>query len=279
MKKWNMVIYVDRCMDCNDCFLADKDEFVGNDWPPYSVAQPSQGHRWVNIKRKERGQFPRIDVAYLPLLCQHCGDAPCMNDSPADTIYRRDDGLVIIDPEKAKGHKEIVSTCPYGAIYWNEEADLPQKCTGCAHLMDEGWTETRCSQVCPTEAITLILAEDEEMAKMVQSEKMEEYWPSLGTKPRVLFKNVHRWNQVFLAGNVVFKDTDEAAEGVKVTLVKDGLIVGGAESNNYGDFKIDRLEPGRFTVAYQVEGYATLSMPVTVGDQSTSLEPVFLERC
>ena len=277
-KKWNMVIDIALCQDCNNCFLADKDEFVGNDWPPYSAAQPSHGHRWVNIKRKERGQYPLIDVAYLPLLCQHCGDAPCMNDSPAGTIYRREDGLVIIDPEKAKGHKEIVSTCPYGVIYWNEEANLPQKCTGCAHLMDEGWTETRCSQVCPTEAITLVLAEDEEMAKMAQSEGLEEYWPSLDTKPRVLFKNIHRWNQVFLAGNVVYKDTDEVAEGVRVTLVKDGQTVGEAESNNYGDFKIDRLEPGDYAVAFKVQGYKDLSMQVKVDGASTSLKPVFLEK-
>ena len=37
-KKWNMVIDVARCIDCNNCFLADKDEFTGNDFPPYSVA-------------------------------------------------------------------------------------------------------------------------------------------------------------------------------------------------------------------------------------------------
>ena len=278
MKKWNMVIDIALCHDCNNCFLADKDEFVDNDWPPYSVAQPRHGHRWLNIKRKERGQYPLIDVAYLPLLCQHCGDAPCMKDSPAGTIYRREDGLVIIDPEKAKGRKEIVSTCPYGVIYWNEEANLPQKCTGCAHLIDEGWTETRCSQVCPTEAITLVLADEDEMAKMVESEKLEEYWPSLATKPRVLFKNVHRWNQVFLAGSVVYRDTDELAEGVTVTLAREGQTVGEAASNNYGDFKVDRLDPGEYTVIFRAKGYKDLSLPVEVGGRSTSLEPVFLEK-
>ncbi|MCL5734074.1 MAG: carboxypeptidase regulatory-like domain-containing protein [Actinobacteria bacterium] len=278
MKKWNMVIDIARCQDCNNCFLADKDEFVGNDWPPYSAAQPHQGHRWLNIERKERGQYPLIDVAYLPLLCQHCGNAPCIKNSPAGTIYRRDDGLVIIHPEKAKGHKEIVSTCPYGAIYWNEEANLPQKCTGCAHLMDEGWTQTRCSQVCPTEAITLVLAEDGEMARMVQSEELQEYRSSLATKPRVLFRNIHRWNKVFLAGNVVYKDTDEVAEGVRVTLASDGRAVGEAETNNYGDFKVDGLDPGEYVVTFKAKGYEDLCMPVEVGEKSTSLESVFLER-
>ena len=112
MKKWNLVIDCARCHDCNDCFLADKDEFVGNDFPPYSVAQPWSGHRWMNIERKERGQYPIVQTGYLPKPCQHCVDAPCIDGSPAGTIYRRDDGLVIIDPEKAKGHPEIVADLP-----------------------------------------------------------------------------------------------------------------------------------------------------------------------
>jgi len=56
MKSWHLIIDVARCHDCNDCFLADKDEFVDNEFPPYSAAQPWHGHRWMNIKRKERGQ-------------------------------------------------------------------------------------------------------------------------------------------------------------------------------------------------------------------------------
>ena len=72
MKNWNLVIDVARCHDCNDCFLADKDEFVGNDFPPYSAAQPWHGHRWMNIKRKERGQYPlvqtRLPADALPAL-------------------------------------------------------------------------------------------------------------------------------------------------------------------------------------------------------------------
>ena len=60
MKSWHLIIDVARCHDCNDCFLADKDEFVDNDFPPYSAAQPWHGHRWMNIKRKERGQYPMV---------------------------------------------------------------------------------------------------------------------------------------------------------------------------------------------------------------------------
>ena len=134
MKSWHLIIDVARCHDCNDCFLADKDEFVDNEFPPYSAAQPWHGHRWMNIKRKERGQYPVVQTAYLPMPCMHCDEAPCLTADGA--VYKRDDGLVIIDPVKAKGRKEIVTSCPYNAIYWNEDKQLAQKCTGCAHLLD-----------------------------------------------------------------------------------------------------------------------------------------------
>ena len=69
-----------------------------------------------------------------------------------EAVYRRDDGLVIVDPEKAHGLRELVEACPYGAIYYNEELDMPQKCTGCAHLVDAGELP-HCVDVCPHEAL------------------------------------------------------------------------------------------------------------------------------
>jgi Fe-S-cluster-containing dehydrogenase component len=279
MKKWNIVIDVARCHDCNNCYLADKDEYVGNDWPGYSAAQPWSGHRWLDILRKERGQFPQVKVAYLPLLCQHCDDAPCMKDSPAGTIYKREDGLVLIDPVQAKGKKEILSTCPYGVIYWNEEAEVPQKCTGCAHLMDEGWTETRCTQVCPTEALKLVLAEDEDMEKWAATEGLEAYRSELKTKPRVYFKNLDLWTKSFVAGSVAYQDTGACAEGVKVTASGAGAVVGSAQTNTFGDFCLEGLAPGKsYTLTIEATGYQKLESTHTVGADSLTLPVVFLEK-
>jgi Fe-S-cluster-containing dehydrogenase component len=281
-KKWNLIIDVGRCMDCNDCFLADKDEFVGNDWPPYSVAQPWSGHRWMNIMRTERGQYPLVQVAYRPTPCLHCDEAPCIEKSPAGAIYKRQDGLVIIDPGKAKGHPEIVATCPYEVIYWNEQAQVAQKCTGCAHLLDEGWNETRCSQVCPAEAIALVLAEDEEVAALVQAEGLEVLRPELGARPRVYYKNLHLFAKAFIAGNVVFADTDECAEGAVVTVTAgraDGPVAGDATTSNYGDFYVDKLEPGReYTVNVGAAGYAPVASTVHLDSRSLNLGTIRLVR-
>lgn len=179
MKQRYMVIDVRWCEDCNNCFMACKDEHVDNSWPGYTDAQPRHGHRWMNIQRRERGTYARNDFQYLPMPCQHCENAPCIEASNG-AITRREDGIVMIDMEKAKGKKELVDSCPYGAIYWSEEVDKPQKCTMCAHLLDDAsWApaKPRCAHSCPTEAIQYFYIEPAEMEKMVKEQGLEVYKP------------------------------------------------------------------------------------------------------
>jgi len=278
MKKWNLVIDCALCHDCNNCFLADKDEFVGNDFLPYSVAQPWNGHRWLNIHRKERGRHPIVQVCYLPVTCMHCDDAPCLKKAPPGAVYKREDGLVIIDPIKAKGHPELVDSCPYNAIWWNQKAQVAQKCNGCAHLMDNGWTETRCSQVCPTGAITLYLKSDREMAGIVAAEGLEVYKPGHGTKPRVFYRNLHRWEKAFLGASVAYRDTDECAEGATLTAVSGGIKVEESSANNYGEVLVDNLETGvEYMITISTPGYKPFIKKVIL-KQSLNLGLIILER-
>ncbi len=243
MNKWNMIIDVEKCEDCNNCFLSCKDEHVDNEFPGYSLAQPRHGHRWINIMRKERGSYPLIDVAYLPVPCQHCDSAPCIENSPKGAVNKREDGIVLIDPVKAKGQKDMVKTCPYGAIYWNEEKNVPQKCSFCAHLLDDEWKITRCAQVCPTLSLTVLCVTDAEMQREVVSEKLEVYHPEYGTKPRVYYKNLYRYTHCFIAGSIAITidGKEECADNAEIALIKgdEKYIV---QTDTFGDFKVDRLE-------------------------------------
>ncbi|MFC1823664.1 4Fe-4S dicluster domain-containing protein [Thermodesulfobacteriota bacterium] len=272
MSKWNLIIDVEKCEDCNNCFLACKDEFTDNDFPGYSQAQPKHGHRWINIMRKERGQCPIMDVAYLPIPCMHCENASCMAKAKDGAVYRRDDGIVLIDPTKAQGQKGLVDACPYGVIWWNEEKNIPQKCTFCAHLLDDGWKKTRCVQSCPTGALVIVRADDSEMQRIFESEKLEILYPEHKTKPRVYYKNLYRYFKCFIGGSIAVESDGktDCAEGVQVTLLKDGQKVAEAVTDNYGDFKIDHLEEnsGKHALEFVLDGYDKKTMDV---DLRTSL--------
>ena len=278
MKKWNLIIDVAKCHDCNNCFLACKDEYFDNNYAPYSVAQPRHGHRWMDILRTERGQFPKVDVGYLPYPCMHCDDAPCIQKTKGGAVFKREDGIVLIDPEKAKGKKEIVGTCPYGVIYWNEEKQVPQKCTFCIHLLEEGWKEPRCVQACPTGCMAVVHAEDTDMEKMKNSENLEVYHPDYKTKPRIYYKNLYRYTKSFVAGSVALRDKDECAEGAKVTLTHESTKSSQVTTtNNYGDFKFDDLgnNSGNYRLDIELAGYGKQSKVIEL-KTSLNVGTIFL---
>jgi len=252
MKKWNMIIDVEKCEDCNNCFLACKDEHVDNDFEGYSVAQPRHGHRWINIMRKERGQCPMVDMSYLPVPCMHCDNAPCVNKAKSGEVFKRDDGIVSIDPVKAKGQKGIVNTCPYRAIWWNQEKNVAQKCNFCAHLLDSTWRETRCSQACPSGSLRSIYVHDSEIEQLIRDENLEVLNPEYKTKPRVYYKNLYRYLKCFIGGTVAVEldGKQECAEAARITLIKDLKKIDEVLTDNFGDFKFDNLEEnsGLYTI-------------------------------
>jgi NAD-dependent dihydropyrimidine dehydrogenase PreA subunit len=174
--------------------------------------------------------------------CQHCTNAPCAKNFP-DSIQKRGDGVVLIDPAKAKGKKEIVDSCPYGAIYWNEDLQLPQKCTLCAHLLDDGWETPRCVHSCPTGAMRFYTLEKAEFEKIIASEKLEAYRDKGGWNPHVFYKNLYRYEKSFIAGGIL--KGGECAEGAQVSLKG---VAPEQTTNYFGDFKFDSLSPGEYTI-------------------------------
>ncbi len=244
MEKWYMIIDIEKCEDCNNCFMACKDEHVDNEFPPYSAAQPLHGHRWMNIMRKERGSGSLMDVAYRPTPCMHCDNAPCIKAAENGAVYKREDGIVIIDPAKSKGQATIQKACPYNAVYWNGEKDIPQKCNFCAHLLDDGWKEPRCAQACATGALQAVFKDDDGMQQLIKAQKLEVLHPDHQTTPRVYYKNLYRYSKCFIAGSVAYRQSgvNECAPDAVVTLIKDSKTIGVCRTDYFGDFKFDKLE-------------------------------------
>ncbi|MEO0368466.1 MAG: 4Fe-4S dicluster domain-containing protein [Pseudomonadota bacterium] len=252
MKKWNLIIDVEHSVHAINAVLAAKDEYVGNDHPGYSAPLDEDNCDIMTVERHVRGETPLVDSANLLKTCNHCDDAPCVKLG-GDAVTKRDDGITIIDPVKAKGRRDIYESCPHNAIVWNETLELPQIWTFDAHLLDQGWTKPRCVQSCATGAIEAVKISDEEMQAKVQEENLEVLRPDLKTQPRVYYKNLYRVNKCFIGGSVLTKinGVEECLEGADVKIYQGNELVGSAVSDDFGEFKVDYLEPE--SGAYRVE--------------------------
>jgi Fe-S-cluster-containing dehydrogenase component len=263
-----MIIDISKCNGCYNCQIACKDEHVGNDWTPIAKPQPDTGQFWMKVTDIVQGTVPKVRVRYMHDICQHCDDAPCIPACKSKAIYQRDDGIVIIDPEKCTGTRSCLDACPYRVIYYNTDLNISQKCTMCAHLLDKDWKEPRCVDACPTGA--LIFGEESELKDLIA--KAEILLPEAETKPRVFYLDLP--NKYFIAGAVYDPEADEVLEGATVTLTnlatqQTATLV----ADFFGDFWFERQEPGRYSLTVEKTGYtpATVdaidaSKDINVGD-------------
>jgi Fe-S-cluster-containing dehydrogenase component len=213
----------------------------------------------MKVNFEEKGTIPKVRVAYQPVLCMHCDNAPCITACPVeDAIYRREDGLVVIDPKKCNGCRNCVHACPYNAIYYNDNLHIAQKCTGCAHLLDRGWKEPRCADACPSEALKLI--DESELSKI--KDKMEVFHPEYGTKPRVYYLNLPK---KFVAGTVYDPITKRIVEGATCSLMDENGASFTATTDGFGDFWFEDLEVGIYSLKIEAEKYP----PKTINKIST----------
>jgi Fe-S-cluster-containing dehydrogenase component len=239
---------VSICNGCYNCQIACKDEHVANDWTPYAKPEPEIGKFWLKLTETVRGQVPRVKVAYVPILCNHCENAPCMEACKVEgAIYRRPDGLVIIDPVKCTGCKNCVDACPYGVIYFNDDLNIAQKCTGCAHLLDSGWKEPRCVDACPTLALKFM--EKSEAKEYIQKAEYLKPERVKQDKPKVYYLNLPKR---FVAGTVYDPTEKEVVIGANVTLTDTASKQSyTAKTDSYGDFEFEKLPVSKFNLTIE----------------------------
>lgn len=261
-----------KCSGCRNCQIACKDEHVDNDWSPYAKPQPDTGQFWTRIEERVRGQVPKVKVSYVLHMCQHCDDAPCMKAAPG-AVYKRDDGLVIIDPEKAQGREELVKACPYGAIWWNEELSIPQKCTGCAHLVDAGEIP-HCVDVCSHDAIRF--GDEEEFADELAAAGYLKPERGDQDRPRVYYLNLPKR---FLAGIVIDPEEDEVIIGAKVTAQNDStgeVLV--TETDEFGDFWFNQVDASDWHVYVEADGFMTRVFESSTKEEDRNMGPLEMYR-
>jgi Fe-S-cluster-containing dehydrogenase component len=272
--RYGMVINSAECIGCYNCFLTCQDEFCGNAYEGYAAAAPMQGHNWMSITDVERGRYPRVKVSYIPRTCMHCDDASCIKASENNAVYRRPDGIVIIDPVKARGQKQLVNACPYRVIEWNEEAQLPQKCNMCAHALDNGEKEPRCIESCPTNAMVFGDLDDpnSEISKLLKQSSAEPLCPEFMMQEKVRYIGLPKR---FVAGTVVLKDRSECAHDAKVELSGPKHTLE-AKANMFGDFEFEGLPANQsFTLKISYPGYKEKKVRCSTG-ADTHIGEIFL---
>ena len=104
-----MVIDAERCVGCQACTVACKTE----NQSPYDAW-------YAPVVEWEAGEYPDATLNYLPTLCNHCEDAPCVTACPSGALKRRDDGIVIADEDVCIGSRACMAACPYGAIHFHD---------------------------------------------------------------------------------------------------------------------------------------------------------------
>jgi nitrate reductase beta subunit len=220
-----------------------------------------------------------MDVAYRPRLCNHCAGAPCAKNSPGDFV-RREDGVVLLNPARAKDRPELVDACPYGNISWNDEVGAAQKCTFCAHLLDDGWKEPRCVQSCPLKALRVVRLDDAEFKKLADAKGLRPIIPE-SAGPRVYYKNLRRFDKCFIAGEIAYyeNETEVCAKNAEVRLIKDGTVTSKARTTAFGDFRFEAVEPsgGAYTVEAELRGRGKVSVSVRMGDSSVDVGTLYMK--
>lgn len=276
MAKYAMAVDLNKCIGCYNCQVACKDEHVYNSFPGVAAEQPSFGHFWLAIEEKEQvWDSSHVKVTYIPKPCQHCSDASCVKAFP-DAAYQREDGIVILDPEKAQGKSDLPAACPYGAIYWNEEQQLAQKCTFCAHLIEDGWEETRCAQSCPMSCIYFGDVEDPEskISKFLAANEAEAFHPEYNTNPNVYYVGLPKPN---LAGTLR-QANGECADGVQVTLTAADGTVRTETTDCFGDFQFRNAPRGACQISYQQAGEPAKTEKLKLDKEITDLGEIQLGR-
>ena len=267
--KYALMVDTNRCSLCFACQVACKDEFVGNIYPPHSYPQPDIEQEWIKILEIEQGKYPYVKVYPIPVLCNHCEKASCIKSCPVPrTIYKTEDGVVIIDPAKCDPakckSKPCIKGCPYGRIFFNGDRSICQKCTLCIHRLQEG-KEPACVNACPSNVF--LFGEESAVLKEAKKRGAKRLNPEYQTEPRVYYVGLP---STTLAGHIIGEQSlmDVPDAKVVITGKKSGSPVS-CESDVSGNFLAEDLKLGAaYSVKIECRGY----LPKTLDSVRIALE-------
>ena len=245
------------CNGCYGCQFTCKDEHCGNDWTPYAAKQPVSGQFWCKVEQEDRGAVPEVKVNYKPIMG---AQNEAIREYAPEVLMDREDGIIVIDPTKAAGRKDIADK--FEGVYWNEELQIPQGCTCCAHLLDDGWTVPRCVDICATLAL-----------KWVDEEEIPENAELAFEGSNMYIMNYpKRW----IYGCYVDRAQNEVLIGADAKLIDaDGNEVAALKTDEFGEFRFKELDNKAYQVVLSAEGYAPVTLDASTEEKDVVLGDIF----
>ena len=220
--KWGMVVDNDRCTGCQACVVACQAE------NNISLNTEDRFHQrraieWIRIERYWEGEYPNVKAKFLPVLCQHCDNAPCEPVCPVFATYHNSEGLNVQVYNRCVGTRYCANNDPYQVRFFNfwepqwpktlenqlnpdvtvRTRGIMEKCTFCVQRIRrkerdlknegrdlvDGELKPACVQTCPTDALVFGNLKDpkSKVAKLAKSSRHYKLLESLGTEPNVIY--------------------------------------------------------------------------------------------
>jgi len=181
-KRLGMAIDQERCIGCEACSVACRLE---NETDLLWIKVETQGGV---EKDTPSGTHPNLTMNFLPRLCNHCDNPPCVEVCPVDALIKQKDGPVILDKDLCTGCKACITECPYNIISFNEKSNLAEKCNLCVHRINQG-VEPFCVICCEGQALFFGDLNDpnSKISQLISSRNTFQILSEKGTDPCVYY--------------------------------------------------------------------------------------------
>lgn len=196
---WGMTIEIDKCIGCGNCVRAcaaenDVPEGFFRTWVErYQVEEGDLEHPKVDSPQGGIHGFPPTQdspakLFFVPKICNHCVDSPCIQVCPVGATYDSPDGVVLVDESYCLGCRYCVQACPYGCRYIHPTRGTVDKCSLCYHRITKGLT-TACCEACPTGCRTLVDLKNpkDPVHTFLRENKVQVLKPQMATHPKVYY--------------------------------------------------------------------------------------------